>query len=139
LSAQEAPAPTLADFWEGRAEWVLDIEDVGLPVGESDTIQISDNEFWSYLHASNQSASVVDQCGEPVAFPGCLTRWESTDGGVSFSLPSAVCSIPCGSCPCDDQRDHHGNTSAGTREAAQQYPRVFTTENTFYLTYEWHA
>ena len=23
--------PTLADFWDGRAEWMLDIVDVGLP------------------------------------------------------------------------------------------------------------
>jgi len=33
--------PTLADFWEGRADWFLEIADVGLPVGESDTIQIN--------------------------------------------------------------------------------------------------
>ena len=137
--AETDPAPTLEDFWEGRAEWVVEIDDAGLPIGESDTIQISENELWSYLHASNQSANVVDQCGEPVAFPGCLTRWESTDGGISFALPTAVCLIPCGACPCDDQRDHHGYTSSGAREAAQQYPRVFVDEGEYYLTYEWHA
>lgn len=139
ITDETQPAPTLEDYWEGRAEWVVDIEDVGLPIGESDTIQVGENEFWSYLHASNQSAGVIDQCGEPVAFPGCLTRWESTDGGQSFFLPTAVCSIPCGDCPCNDQRDHQGYTSSGTREAAQQYPRVFVEEGEFYLAYEWHA
>lgn len=133
------PPPTLEDFWMGRAEWVVDVVDVGLPVGESDTLQISDDVYWSYLHASYESANVVDQCGEPVAFPGCLTRWESTDGGQSFVLPTAVCLIPCGGCPCEDQRDHHGQTPAGDRAAAQQYPRVFATDGEFYLAYEWHA
>lgn len=122
--------PTLDDFWEGRAEWVLDIPDVGLPVGESDTVQMSDGTFWSYVHASDRSAGVIDQCGEPVEFPGCLTRWESTDGGRSFSLPAPVCLMPCESCPCDDQRDHI---------KAQQYPRVSFAEEMSYLVYEWHA
>jgi len=126
--------PTLADFWDGRAEWVLDIEDAGLPVGESDTLLMSDGSLWSYLHASTQSPGVVDQCGGQVAFPGCLTRWESTDGGQSFSLPSAVCSLSCTTCPCDDQRDH---TSA--EQAAQQYPRVVYDGERFYMAYEWHA
>lgn len=35
--AQDAAPPTLDDFWEGRAGWVLEARDVGLPVGESDT------------------------------------------------------------------------------------------------------
>ncbi|MFW5692162.1 MAG: hypothetical protein ACOCX3_02300 [Chloroflexota bacterium] len=131
--------PTLDDFWEGRAEWVMDIYDVGLPIGESDTVQLDDQRFWSYLHASYQSAGVVDQCGDPVAFPGCLTLWESTDGGQSFQLPAAVCLIPCEQCPCDDQRDHHGWTEFDTRAAAQQYPRVAFTEEEAYLVYEWHA
>lgn len=135
LSAQAiSPQPTLEDFWEGRAEWVMDIPDVGLPVGESDTLLMSDGTFWSYLHASTQSAGVIDQCGGVVAFPGCLTRWESTDGGASFTLPSAVCSLPCGSCPCEDERDH---TSA--ERAAQQYPRVAYDGERFYMAYEWHA
>ena len=131
--------PTLADFWDGRAEWVLDIYDVGLPVGESDTVDMGDGVFWSYLHASHESAGVLDSCGEPVAFPGCLTRWESVDGGLSFSLPVAVCAIPCQTCPCDDARDHHGYTPAGNRAAAQQYPRVFFGDDDVYLVYEWHA
>lgn len=132
VSAQDAP-PTLADFWEGRAEWVLVSEDVGLPVGESDTLLMENGQYWSYLHASTQSAGVLDQCGAPVAFPGCLTRWESEDG-LHFSMPSAVCSLPCQSCPCDDQRDH----TSGER-AAQQYPRVAYDGKRYYMAYEWHA
>ncbi|NWF71152.1 MAG: hypothetical protein HXY40_18880 [Chloroflexi bacterium] len=124
-------APTLEDFWEGRAEWVLESADVGLPVGESDTLYMDDGVYWSYLHASDRSAAVVDQCGEPVAFPGCLTRWESGDGGQTFTLPAAVCAMPCAACPCDDTRDHI---------TAQQYPRVArAADGTFYMAYEWHA
>jgi len=66
--AQASP-PTLEDFWEGRAEWVRDQFDVGLPMGESDTVQISSTEYRAYLHASSQSANVIDQCGDPVQFP----------------------------------------------------------------------
>jgi hypothetical protein len=73
---------------------------------------------------------VIDQCGEPVEFPGCLTRWESRDAGVSFSLPLPVCLMPCESCPCDDQRDHITH---------QQYPRVAFTPDRAYLVYEWRA
>ena len=143
ISAQEAdsqrPEPTLEDFWEMRAEWVVDIEDVGLPIGESDTILNEDGSLWSYLHASYQSAGVIDQCGEPVAFPGCLTLWESEDNGVSFDLDVPICLIPCGGCPCEDQRDHLGVTPNGDIQAAQQYPRVHVTEDIYYLVYEWHA
>lgn len=130
ISAQERPQPTLEDFWEGRAGWVMDVEDVGLPVGESDTVYRGDGVYWSYLHASNQSAGIVDQCGEPVEFPGCLTRWESSDGGQSFDLTTPVCAMACSACPCDDQRDHI---------TAQQYPRVFFADDEAYLAYEWHA
>ncbi len=135
MVAQASP-PTLADYWDGTATWVMTHADVGLPVGESDTIQIDENTYWSYLHASDRSAGIVDQCGQPVAFPGCLTRWESTDGGYNFSLPVPVCAMPCGSCPCTDERDHI---------TAQQYPRVapvFDADGdleTVYLAYEWHA
>lgn len=122
--------PTLADFWEGRAMWVMDSADVGLPVGESDSVYRGDGMYWSYLHASDQSAGVIDQCGEPVAFPGCMTLWQSGDGGQSFSLNSPVCLMACESCPCDDQRDHI---------TAQQYPRVFFAGDEAYLAYEWHA
>jgi hypothetical protein len=130
-SIAQEPYPTLSDFWEGRAEWQMDIPDVGLPVGESDTIQISENEYGAYLHASNQSASVIDQCGMPVEFPGCLTLWESKDTGESFNLEIPVCLIPCTSCPCDDQRDHI---------SAQQYPRIVrAADSIWYMVYEWHA
>jgi len=129
MTAQESP-PTLEDFWEGRAEWVMTTADVGLPIGESDTVYRGDGVYWSYLHASDQSAGVIDQCGEPVAFPGCLTLWESTDDGETFDLKQPVCLLPCQSCPCDDARDHI---------TAQQYPRVFFTDDTHYLVYEWHA
>lgn len=128
--AQNTP-PTLEDFWNGDAEWIVDIVDVGLPIGESDTVAIDDDIYWSYLHASNQSAGVIDQCGMLVEFPGCLTQWQSTDGGETFDLPYAVCMMPCERCPCDDQRDHI---------TAQQYPRVTVAEDgTWYMAYEWHA
>src|SRR6187549_3181966 len=80
------PPPTMDDFWAGRAYWAIDIADVGLPVGESDTIYWGNGAYTSFLHASYQSAGIVDQCGQPVEFPGCLTRWDSTNGGQSFSL-----------------------------------------------------
>lgn len=128
--AQDSASPTLEDFWEGRAEWVMEIEDVGLPIGESDTVDMGEGVLWSYLHASGQSAGVIDQCGVPAPFPGCLTRWESRDGGRTFELTVPVCLMPCESCPCEDERDHI---------IAQQYPRVFVTDAGWTLVYEWHA
>ncbi|GAB1420260.1 hypothetical protein MASR2M15_03490 [Anaerolineales bacterium] len=129
IEAQE-PAPTLEDFWQGEAEWVLVNEDVGLPIGESDTVQIADGTFRSYLHASYQSAGILDSCGEPAPFPGCLTVWESVDG-TAFELINPQCVIRCEQCPCDDARDHI---------SAQQYPRVVQAENgMWYMAYEWHA
>ena len=130
VTAQDQLLPTLDDFWEGRAAWVVELPDVGLPIGESDTVYRGEGVYWSYLHASDQSAGVIDQCGQPVEFPGCLTRWESIDNGQSFNLSTPVCAISCGSCPCDDVRDHI---------TAQQYPRVFFTDDLVYLVYEWHA
>jgi hypothetical protein len=130
VQAQDAP-PTLDDWWEGRAEWVLVTADTGLPVGESDTIARDDGLFWSYLHASDQSAGIIDSCGEPVAFPGCLTLWQSADTPDSFSPVAPICLIQCLRCPCDDARDHI---------TAQQYPRVAVAEDgEHYLAYEWHA
>jgi len=123
--------PTVADFWNGEAEWVVDIEDVGLPIGESDTVSMGAGVYRSYLHASDQSAGVIDQCGMPVEFPGCLTLWESTDEGETFDMSIPVCLMPCEKCPCDDQRDHI---------TAQQYPRVTVAEDgAWYMAYEWHA
>lgn len=121
---------TLDQFWDGEAEWYLEIHDTGLPIGESETIYRGDNVLWSYLHASYQSAGVHDQCGDPVEFPGCTTLWTSTDGGRSFQLEEPVCLFPCESCPCDHRRDHIGQ---------QQYPRVAFTNDLAYLVYEFGA
>ncbi len=121
---------TLEDFWHGRAEWLLEIPDTGLPIGESDTVQQGEFELWSYLHASYQSAGVVDQCGNPVPFPGCTTRWISVDAGQTFTLTEPVCLFPCASCPCDGRRD---------QIAQQQYPRVFFTSEEAYMVYEFGA
>jgi hypothetical protein len=107
---------------------MLEAFDVGLPVGESDTVYRGGTEFWSYLHASYQSAGVVDRCGDPVPFPGCVTLWKSHDGGLTFSLESPRCLFPCTSCPCD--ADHPGQ---------QQYPRVFFDTDRVYIVYEWGA
>ncbi len=132
-------SPGLADFWDGRAEWVLEAEDVGLPIGESDTVLQSDGTFWSYLHASATSAGVVDQCGQAVAFPGCTTLWQSDDG-LNFSLNSQVCLLACTACPCLDERDHVGIDPDGSPRAAQQYPRVVVADDGMhYMAYEWHA
>lgn len=122
--------PDLDDWWAGRAEWVVDVYDVGLPIGESDTIYLGDGVYWSYLHASDRSAGIRDQCGDPVAFPGCLTLWESIDGGRTFFLTAPRCLMPCAACPCDDARDHI---------TAQQYPRVVRAADEWILVYEWHA
>jgi hypothetical protein len=130
LPAIAQESPTLDDFWAGRAEWVMDIADVGLPIGESDTVYRDGGVYWSYLHASDQSAGVIDQCGVPVEFPGCMTLWESVDGGKSFTLTTPICLVACDSCPCNDQRDHI---------TAQQYPRLAFADDKAYLAYEWHA
>lgn len=120
---------TLDDFWSGAAEWVLEAYDVGLPVGESDTVYRGGGEFWSYLHASYQSAGVVDRCGDPAPFPGCVTLWKSYDGGLTFALQDPRCLFPCQSCPCT-AADHTGQ---------QQYPRVFFDADRAYIVYEWGA
>jgi len=121
------PLPTLADFWAGRASWVLEIPDTGLPVGESDTIYRGGGEYWSYLHASTQSAGVLDSCGDRVEFPGCVTRWVSTDGGRTFALAEPTCLIKCNVCPCDGDD--------GTWQ--QQYPRVAAASGGgYYMAFE---
>ena len=121
---------TLEDFWNGRAEWLLEIPDTGLPIGESDTVYRGDNELWSYLHASAPSAGVVDQCGDPVAFPGCTTLWKSHDAGQTFALEEPLCLFECASCPCEHLRDQIDQ---------QQYPRVFFAPDEAYLVYEFGA
>lgn len=129
-------APTLDDLWEGRAQFRMDVQDTGLPMGESDTVVV-DGQFWSYLHASGRSAGVVDQCGDPVDFPGCVVILQSTDEGRSFQPMKTnlqgqpVCQIPCLSCPCDSKRDQIDQ---------QQYPRVTHSKDTGWLmVYEYRA
>ena len=114
--------PDLSDFWDGHAEFVLIAEDSGLPMGESDTVTLQDGQIWSYVHASHQSLGVTDQCGDPVEFPGCVVRFESTDSGMSFHPVAGadgalVCMMPCAACPCESERDHIDQ---------QQYPRLAT-------------
>ncbi len=128
--------PTLGDFWQGRARFVLDVTDTGLPLGESDTLVMRD-ELWSYLHASYQSAGVLDQCGDKVVFPGCMIIMRSIDGGRSFVVNagengSPVCQMPCQSCPCDINRDHIDQ---------QQYPRIARSANAdqWLMTYEFRG
>jgi hypothetical protein len=133
LVVQEEPGanghPTLADFWDGRARFVIEVEDTGLPRGESDTILMGNGELWSYLHASDRSAGVVDQCGDPVEFPGCTVVYRSYDGGDTFHHEgSPVCQFECVRCPCDPEKDH---------VVQQQYPRVHYDGETMILVYEY--
>lgn len=139
--AQTSDHPTLDDFWEGRATFVLEVTDTGLPMGESDTILRADGRLWSYIHASDQSAGVIDQCGDPVPFPGCVVLLESTDQGRSFAPhPASVsadgsaglqCLMPCRQCPCTSQGDHIDQ---------QQYPRVVTDSvGIWWMIYEYRG
>jgi hypothetical protein len=121
--------PTLADFWDGRAEFALDVADTGLPMGESDTMMMHNGELWSYVHASIRSAGAVDRCGDPVPFPGCTVIYRSSDGGMTFSheVP-LVCQFECATCPCVSEVDH---------VEQQQYPRVAYNGASFFLVYEY--
>ena len=112
--------PNLGDLWDDSAEFVLVVEDTGLPMGESDTVTLGDGQIWSFVHASYRSLGVVDQCGDPVEFPGCVVHFESKDEGLSFQPTSGasdilVCMLPCAACPCESERDHIDQ---------QQYPRL---------------
>lgn len=133
-SRQAAPAdrePTLADFWDGRARFRIDVPDTGLPMGESDTVMMPNGEFWSYVHASDRSAGVRDRCGAPVEFPGCVVIYRSVDGGRTFRHDTPpVCLFECRQCPCDSQNDHIDQ---------QQYPRVQYDRGVFVLVYEYRA
>ncbi len=133
--------PILTDLWDGRAHFVMDVRDTGLPMGESDTIVLPDGVLRSYLHAGNQSLGVLDQCGDPVAFPGCLVLFESHDGGRSFAPQQTggapICLLPCAACPCDSRRDQVDQ---------QQYPRVVVqppdgtiAPAAWWLVYEYRA
>lgn len=126
--------PTLDDFWNGSAEFIVDVPDTGLPMGESETVEVVNGHLWSYVHASWQSAEVVDQCGAPVTFPGCVVIYRSYDGGQSFGLDDpAVCQMRCRQCPCTNEVDH-----IGVEWAQQQYPDVAYHEptDTLYMVYE---
>jgi hypothetical protein len=124
-------APTLADLWAGRANFVLEVADTGLPMGESETIAHIEGDFWSYVHASQRSAGIIDGCGEPVEFPGCVVIYQSGDQGVSFAPPvSSACQMACRQCPCDSSVDHIDQ---------QQYPAVAVHESGMLLVYEYRG
>jgi hypothetical protein len=133
LVVQEEPGdqghPTLADFWQGRAEFVVEAEDTGLPRGESETIVMGNGELWSYLHASDRSAGTVDQCGDPVEFPGCTVVYKSYDGGYTFHHDDPpICLFECARCPCEPEKDH---------VFQQQYPSVYYDGEIMILAYEY--
>ncbi len=119
---------TLDDFWAGRARWVIETVDTGLPAEGSDTVRWG-GEYWSYAHAGEATAGIKDQCGNSVPLPGCVTLWKSSDGGRHFRLERPVCLFPCVSCPCSEV-DH---------VKQQQYPRVFFDETGGTMVYEWGA
>lgn len=125
----QAEQPTLADFWDGDAHFVVDVKDTGLPMGESETLVMQNGEWWSWLHASDRSAGAVDQCGDPVEFPGCTVIYKSQDGGASFQHDNPpVCTFSCNQCPCDADTDH---------TPQQQYPRVAYDGEQLWLVYEY--
>lgn len=123
--------PTLADFWAGRAEFVVEVADSGLPMGESDTIRMGNGEWWSYVHASDRSAGTIDRCGDPVPFPGCTVIYRSYDAGRHFQHDDPpVCQFDCNRCPCDSETDHVDQ---------QQYPQVAFNGTTMALAYEYRG
>ncbi len=123
--------PTLADFWEGRAQFVVENIDTGLPMGESDAIIMRNGEVWAYLHASQRSAGALDRCGNPVDFPGCTVIYRSYDGGRTFQHDSPpTCQFECEQCPCDSKGDHIDQ---------QQYPRLAYNGKILFLVYEYRA
>ncbi|MCC7359867.1 MAG: hypothetical protein IT317_10340 [Anaerolineales bacterium] len=123
--------PTLDDFWDGRAAWQLEVFDVGLPMGESDTLIGPDGQLWSYLHASTPSRGIYDQWGAYVPFPGCVTLWQSGDRGGSFRLFAPRCLIACRTSPCGAVLDDIDQ---------QQYPRVArAADGAWVMVYEWRA
>ena len=128
--------PTLDDFWDGSAHFVVEIANTGLPMGESETLIMPDGEWWSYVHASQRSAGVHDQCGAPVEFPGCVVIYKSADRGQHFTLAQsdaqpATCLFACVTCPCDLALDQTNQ---------QQYPRIAAwgqgEQRAYYMVYE---
>ncbi|MEM7133748.1 MAG: hypothetical protein AAF702_46060 [Chloroflexota bacterium] len=134
LLIEESPGgnghPTLVDLWEGTAHFVVQVPVTGLPMGESESVVMANGEIWSYVHASDRSAKVVDRCGAPVPFPGCTVIYRSQDGGNSFLLEPAVCQFECNRCPCTKEEDHINQ---------QQYPRVAHDGSRLHLAYEFGA
>ncbi|MBX3010018.1 MAG: hypothetical protein KF832_00880 [Caldilineaceae bacterium] len=125
------PPPTLADLWKGDAHFVLEMAETGLPMGESDTLIAPNGEWWSYVHASERSAGVVDQCGAPVAFPGCVVIYRSDDQGLTFRHDEPpICQIACQQCPCTAETDHI---------VQQQYPRVIAHDGQYWMVYEYQG
>lgn len=131
VAEQGGPEPTLVDFWDGRARFSLEIANTGLPMGESETIILRNGEWWSYVHASDRSAGVIDRCGDPVEFPGCTVIYRSADEGRSFTAgPQPVCQFECLQCPCQSERDHIDQ---------QQYPDVALWDGRLTLVYEYRG
>ncbi len=124
--------PTLDDYWRGNATFEVEIEDTGLPMGESETIIQPDGDWWSYVHASDRSAGTVDQCGAPVEFPGCVVIYESSDDGNSFAPQTSppTCMFECDACPCERLVDNIDQ---------QQYPRLHTDGEDWAMVYEFGA
>lgn len=122
--------PDITNFWDGSARFVVDVPITGLPMGESETHVMQNGEWWSWLHASDRSAGTVDQCGDPVEFPGCTVIYKSDDGGLNFRPESdpPVCTFACQQCPCDAATDH---------TPQQQYPRVSYDGDKLWLVYEY--
>ncbi|MCB0108138.1 MAG: hypothetical protein KDE53_19585, partial [Caldilineaceae bacterium] len=125
-----ATYPTLADLWQGRAHFVVDVVNTGLPMGESDSLVLRNGTWWSYVHASDRSAGIRDSCGAPVPFPGCVVIYESHDGGRQFALHAPTCVTTCNQCPCD-QGDNHIDQ--------QQYPRVVFDGQLLHMVYEYRG
>jgi hypothetical protein len=117
----------LSDLWDGRAHFVVEVAATGLPMGESDTLLMPNGARWSYVHASDRSAGVVDQCGAPVAFPGCVVIYRSEDGITFHHDNPPVCQIACNQCPCTAEDDHI---------IQQQYPRVVKHNGHYWMVYE---
>ena len=118
-------------IWAGQAVWNLEVANVGLPIGESNTLIGPDGQLWSYLHASTDSRGIHDQWGAYVPFPGCVTLWKSVDRGKDFHLFDPHCLIACLGDPCLDGPDDID---------VQQYPHVLRADSgTWVMVYEWRG
>jgi len=71
----------------------------------------------------------VDQCGNPVAFPGCTVIYRSYDGGHTFQSDNPpVCQFECNQCPCTSAQDHIEQ---------QQYPQTVHDGDGMAIVYEY--